>query len=145
MARGFIRTFQLEAFTPTERVCRTEVVSVMFPATDGQVGVWSGHAPMVARIGLGQLLIETDDREKHTFFIEGGFAHVRENRMTLLTEECIAAEDIDAEEVWEELQQAKRLPTGTDEEFEARDQAIERAREKFAIAQKMNRYKKKHA
>jgi F0F1-type ATP synthase epsilon subunit len=45
----------------------------------------TGMAPLLGRLGKGQLRIDTEDG-RTTMTLEGGFAHVRGGALTLLTE-----------------------------------------------------------
>jgi len=135
MVSGYRKPFSLEVLTPDGCACRMDAISVIFPSTDGQVGVLGGRAPLVAMIGVGRLRAESTEGVSLEFFISGGFAHVRENLMTVLAEECLPTEQIDAEQAWDELQRAKRTPARTAEERAAHRQLVEAARIKLKIAQ----------
>jgi len=114
-------------------------VSAVFPSLDGMVGVLAGRSPLVAALGTGQLRTEGPDGRESSFFVSGGFTHIRENRVTVLADQCIPAEDLDPEKAWTELQDAASLPNRTDEERKTRDEALEVARAKFSTAQKHRR------
>ena len=139
MESPFGKSFSLEVLTPTSCTCRMDVVSVVFPAVDGQVGVMTGRAPLVAVVGCGRLIVEPVSGKGREFFVAGGFAHVHENAMAVLAEECIPLEDMDAEAIWEELEQARHMPVETDEHWTQRDKAIDVARLKFSLAQRQRR------
>lgn len=133
------KSFCLEVLTPYGAACRGEVVSVVFPASDGKVGVLPGRGPLVAVIGAGELAVETAEGGQESYYISGGFAHVRDNAMTVLAEECVATDQLDAEQAWDQLEQARRLPAETDQQYALRNQAIDEARTKFSLAQKHRR------
>jgi len=132
------RPFNLEVFTAEGCACKTDALCVVFPASDGQVGVLGGRAAMAAVIGSGELRIRTQ-QEELSYFVYGGFAQVRENLMTILTEECTSPAELDREVVWEEIQQAKKLPIDTDEAVEFREKALSAARSKFKLAQRQHK------
>ena len=139
MVLGTHKTFRVEVLTPLGRIVRTDASSAVFPATDGEIGVLPSRAPLIAMLGAGRLLLETPDGESEVFHVSGGFVHVRENVMTVLAEECHSLPDIDPEEAWEHLQDARKLPARSDEEFAARQEAIAIARTRFGLVQKMRR------
>ena len=78
-------TFQCSVITPSGPAFEGEATYVSFPAWDGQYGVMTGMAPLLGRLGKGQLRIDTEDG-RTTMTLEGGFAHVRGGALTLLTE-----------------------------------------------------------
>ena len=98
---------------------------------------------MIAMIGAGTLVAVSTEGEKEVFYISGGFAHVRENEVTILAEECIRQADIDPEQAWEQLQEARMMPTTNDEELAAREQAVLAANAKFTLAQKLRKQSQK--
>ena len=62
--------------------------SVVAPAFDGQVGILTGHAPMVTLLGKGELRL--GDAGK-TFQVEGGFLQVVDDVVRVVTEHASAA------------------------------------------------------
>ena len=56
--------------------------SVVAPAFDGELGILTGHAPMMTLLGRGELRFGTGDR----FRVEGGFLQVVDNQVRVVTE-----------------------------------------------------------
>ena len=129
------KPFRCEILTPAGRRCACEAVSVVFPAMDGQYGVMGGRTPLVTMLGAGMLSVEPVSGESLEFFMTGGFATVRENTLIILADECETVSEIDREEAWEAIAQARAMPGETDEEFELRREALDLARKRFAIVQ----------
>lgn len=61
--------------------------SVVAPAYDGEVGILTGHAPMMALLGKGVLRLGDGKR----FNVEGGFLQVVDNAVRVVTERASAA------------------------------------------------------
>lgn len=129
------RTFSCEILTPGGPVCSVWAAGMTLPASDGQFGILPGRAPLAAEVGSGLLVIEQADGKRLEFYVRGGFARMAGDVATVLAEQCVSLADLDPEAVWEELQDARRLPAQTEAEFEARDRAVDLAREKFRILQ----------
>ena len=129
------KPFRCEILTPVGRRCACDAVSVVFPAMDGQYGVMGGRTPLVTMLGAGVLTVEPVNGDLQEFFMAGGFATVRENTLIILADECDAASEIDREEAWEAIAQARAMPGETDEEFELRYEALDLARKRFALVQ----------
>ena len=64
--------------------------SVVAPAYDGEVGILTGHAPMMTLLGKGTLRVGGGG-EGRQFTIEGGFLQVVENQVRVVTERAGAA------------------------------------------------------
>jgi len=56
--------------------------SIVAPAFDGDVGILSGHAPMMTLLGKGQLRLGTGA----SFRIDGGFLQVVDDQVRVVTE-----------------------------------------------------------
>ena len=63
--------------------------AVVAPAFDGQLGILSGHAPMMTLLGKGELRLG-DGASAKRFNVEGGFLQVVENRVRVVTERATA-------------------------------------------------------
>lgn len=60
------------------------------PAFDGQVGILTGHAPMMTLLGKGELRIGSG-ADARRFTVEGGFLQVVDNQVRVVTERATAA------------------------------------------------------
>jgi len=136
------RPFQCEILTPLGSRCACEAVSVVFPALDGQYGVMGGRTPLVTMLGVGVVSVERTKDESLEFFLSGGFATVRDNKLTILADECEAVSDIDREEAWDAIVAARAMSDETEEEFELRNEALDIARKRFALVQKKGQGKR---
>lgn len=91
--------------TPAETAVETEASSITLPLFDGNKGVMSDHAPMIGRLGNGELsLLGTEGPSR--FYIEGGFVQVLDNTVSILTNRVIEVSDLDAESLQQELKDA---------------------------------------
>jgi len=121
--------------TPDGPLCAKETVSVVLPTSDGQMGILGGRAAVVARVGAGPLTLYKADESEHCFFIAGGFAQMRDDRLTILAEECLPIAKLNREAAWREIQEARRRPARTQEEYADRAEAVHVARVKFRLSQ----------
>jgi F-type H+-transporting ATPase subunit epsilon len=78
-----------ELVTPERLVLSEDVHMVVVPGTEGDFGVMAGHAPVMSTIRDGELAIyRTAGAEPERIAIEGGFAEVGENGLTVLAEKA---------------------------------------------------------
>ena len=122
------KTFHCTAVTPEGKVLDTEAVSAVFPAYDGQKGVLPNHAPLLTKVGIGVLAVTTAAGEREEIYVDGGFAQIADNKLTVLTERAKPVEELDAEEVEVLWTEARSLTGVSDEAVETRDRAWQRAR-----------------
>lgn len=64
--------------------------ALVAPAFDGEVGILTGHAPMMTLLGKGTLRVGTGGGERR-FAVEGGFLQVVENQVRVVTDRATAA------------------------------------------------------
>jgi F-type H+-transporting ATPase subunit epsilon len=127
-------TFQCSVITPEREVLDTTATFVAFPAHDGEVGILHDRAPLLYKMGIGILRVETPETE-HKFFVDGGFAQMVDNRLTLLTEQAKRAEEIDRAAAQRALAEAKATPMVTDAEFVAHQKAVKRAETQLKLVE----------
>jgi F-type H+-transporting ATPase subunit epsilon len=131
-----------EIHTPDGPALEGEYISIVVPAQDGYMGIKRNRAPVTAVVGTGQMtLTPAEGLEAEPYFIAGGFLQVRDNHMKILAEECVPLSKLDAEEAWDQLQAAYKLPMETPEQEDVRNEAIENGRTKFSLAQKARKEK----
>jgi len=75
---------KVSVISPEASLYEGEATSVVVPAFDGEVGILTGHAPMMTLLGKGELRIDGGGGKKFT--IEGGFLQVLGNHVRVVTE-----------------------------------------------------------
>ena len=120
--------------TPAETAVETEVNSISLPLFDGDKGVMVDHAPMIGRLGSGELRLQGSEGASR-FYIEGGFVQVLDNTVSILTNRVIGVEDLDSNTIQQELSDALAMPGKNDEELDVRERAVDAARAQLRVAQ----------
>jgi F-type H+-transporting ATPase subunit epsilon len=76
-----------ELVTPEKLIRSEDVHMVVVPGTDGDFGVLEGHAPFMSTVRDGTLSIYiTANGQPETIAIQGGFAEVNAQGLTVLAE-----------------------------------------------------------
>jgi F-type H+-transporting ATPase subunit epsilon len=76
-----------ELVTPAKLVRSDDVYMVVVPGSEGEFGVLEGHAPFMSTIRDGALKVyKTENGTPEEILIEGGFAEVGANGLTVLAE-----------------------------------------------------------
>jgi F-type H+-transporting ATPase subunit epsilon len=117
--------------TPERALVDATADFVALPMYDGELGVLPGRAPLIGRLGYGELRIR-HGQETRRFFVDGGFAQVRANTVTVLTARALKAEEINTAAAEQALHETQ--PAVTPEAQEARYKAQERARAQLRVA-----------
>jgi F-type H+-transporting ATPase subunit epsilon len=108
---------------------------VALPLYDGEIGIATGHTPLIGRLGYGEMRLRTGDKVTR-YYVDGGFAHVVENVVSVLTSRTIRADDIDTAVAQVQLQDALQHPAKTPESMEIRDRQVLQARGQLRVARR---------
>lgn len=113
--------------TPERTEVDCEADSVTLPMFDGSLGVLPGRAPMIGRLGFGTLELKTAAGPQQ-FFVDGGFAQVENNVVSLLTARSISVDLLDVGEAEKALKEAQEMPSNSPEQIQLKETAVRRAR-----------------
>ena len=114
----------LELVTPQRRVLSVEVVEVRIPGVLGELGVLPGHTPLLTALGTGPLAY-TQAGVEHRLAVQGGFAEVLPDRVTVLARVAELPAEIDLEAASKQLTEAEaRLPKAAAEEIDELSDAV---------------------
>ena len=119
-------TFRCSVIIPERVVLECAATFAAFPAHDGEMGVLVKRAPLVCKLGIGPLRIQSLD-QTYVLFVDGGFAQVVGDRLTILTEQAKKAEELDAAAVNQAMVEARAMKTPTPDAVAARAGAMKRA------------------
>jgi F-type H+-transporting ATPase subunit epsilon len=88
-------TLKLEIVTPEEIIHSEEVDMVTLPGSEGELGVYPKHVPLLTTLKPGELRVVKDGRERFLAVGEG-FVEIKGDAVSVLTDMAIGAEKIDA-------------------------------------------------
>ncbi len=131
-------TFSLVA--PERELFHGEVDQVVVPGAEGEFGVLPGHAPVLSLVKPGVLRV-IDGATTRRIFVNGGFADVTPDGLTVLAEEALdlADADIDTAQLDQDIRDATEdaRDAGSDVARAAAQAKIARAEAlKAALAQR---------
>ena len=121
----------LEIVTPEQRVLSVQCDEVRLPGVEGGFGVRPGHTPLVAALAAGELTIVSGGAERR-FAVGEGFAEVSDDRVRVLVEEALRAEDLDPSATASDLATKQKALAAMKQEDPS--YALERARVERAAA-----------
>jgi F-type H+-transporting ATPase subunit epsilon len=127
----------LEIVTPEGLLLRDEVEEVIAPGEQGYFGVRPGHTPLMATLGIGELLYRRDGAW-HRLTCFSGWCEVLPDRVNVLADIGERAADIDVDRAEQALQRAAdRMKAIRDEAgYEDAHLAYVRAVTRLAVARK---------
>ena len=92
--------------SPEREVFHGLVDHVVVPGPEGEFGVSPNHAPVMSVIKPGALRVINDGTERR-IFVNGGFADVTPEGLTVLAEEAIDLADVDSAQLEQQLKNAQ--------------------------------------
>lgn len=94
MAETLPTKLHLTIVTRDRKLIDVEVDEVVLPAVNGQMGVLPGHTPLLAMLGIGELMYRVGSAQRR-LVLTWGFAEVLPDRVIVLAEGATPAEEID--------------------------------------------------
>jgi len=126
--------FQTVIVTPEQQVLDTQTTQVVVPAHDGLLGILTGRAPLLVKLGLGALTVDLAEGKRRTYFVDGGVAQMKDNVLTIATTEATVVEELDAVAAQAELARVTAERASANVPAEMRERSIRRAKTKIALA-----------
>jgi len=96
------KSIQFELVSPERKLVDAPMNHVVIPGTEGYLGVGQGHASYVVSLGHGTVSLyekSLQDKNPKKIFIAGGFADISAERCTVLAEQAVSLEDLDAKDL----------------------------------------------
>ncbi len=85
----------LEVVTPQKAIVSEEAEIVVAPGSEGEFGALKGHTTFLTSLKTGTLRYKDATGTERFLFINGGFAEVLPDKVTILAESAERREDID--------------------------------------------------
>jgi len=102
-------TLKLEIVTPEGQIFCDDVKDVTLPGSEGEFGVYPGHASLVSLLQAGVIDIELSDGKHEIVAINWGHAKVDENSVTVLADGAVAIGGSSEGAIASSLDKAKKL------------------------------------
>ena len=125
---------QVCIMTPDRIFWNQQAEEIILPTNTGQMGVLKNHAPLMTALDIGVMLIRTK-MEWTSVALLGGFALIKQNKVTVLVNQAETHNTIDAEQAEKTYQEAQRQWTeasGAKEKVEA-NFVLKRARARLQL------------
>lgn len=112
-------TIKLEIVTPDARTYSEQVDMVTLPGSEGEMGIYPNHVPLLTQIVAGEVIVRKDGRD-YSLAVGEGFVEITGDRVAIMTDMAIRAENIDETKAEEARRRAEsRLAEQIDDEESA--------------------------
>ncbi|MCW5724304.1 MAG: F0F1 ATP synthase subunit epsilon [Maricaulaceae bacterium] len=118
---------KFDLVSPERRLFAGAVDMVVVPGEEGDFGVLPGHAPVMSAIRPGAIAVHDGGKVERTF-INGGFAEVAPEGLTILAEDAVPLASVDRAQLGKDIAAAKEdlADAKTDEGKAAAQAALSR-------------------
>jgi F-type H+-transporting ATPase subunit epsilon len=132
-------TLTVRVISPDKTVWDAPAEEVVLPSTTGQLGILSGHAPMLTALDTGVMRVRgSKNQDWQAIALLGGFAEVEENEVTILVNGAERGDKINLEEARAAFNEAQtrlnQVVAGDRQAQIQATQAFKRARARFQAA-----------
>lgn len=136
MARfGETMAFQCTVATPEGLSYDGTITGAIVPAHDGQVGILTDRAPILLKLGAGELRLHVAGGGADVvYFVAGGVAQMKDNALTILSDEAKPTSELDVEAARKDLADAANAGGLTGSEATLREKKLRRARAVLLVA-----------
>ncbi|HHW7567823.1 TPA: F0F1 ATP synthase subunit epsilon [Mannheimia haemolytica] len=91
--------FELTVVSAERKIFEGTVTSVRVSGTDGELGVYAGHAPLLTAIKPGMVKFTLSDGKEEFIYVSGGFLEVQPTVVTVLADTAIRGEELDEQRI----------------------------------------------
>ncbi|HUF59342.1 MAG TPA: F0F1 ATP synthase subunit epsilon [Actinomycetota bacterium] len=110
---------EVHVVTPEREVWAGQATEVVAHGVDGDVGILTGHAPLLVQLAIGPLQVQEEDGTWLKAVVDGGFLHVSSEegttRVDVLATNAQLEGEIDVDAVQRRLEQLRSGPADDDE------------------------------
>jgi len=87
-------TLKLEIVTPEAKIYSEDVDMVTLPGVEGEMGIYPQHVPLLTQVSAGEVVVRKGGQD-YFLAIGEGFVEITGERVAILTDMAIRAENID--------------------------------------------------
>ena len=122
------RKFEFELVSPERLLLSEPVDMAVIPGSEGDFGVLAGHSLLISTLRPGVIEVWQGETVTNRLFVVGGFAEVTDERCTVLADEAIPVDEINAAAAQAAFEQARDALAASDTDETRRLFAIAEAR-----------------
>ena len=102
-------SFNVSVVTQVKKILEQEAGYLRLRTSEGDIGILPNHAPFVAELSMGEMEIESPNKDRRNiYFLSGGFLEISNNQVTIIADEILPIEEIDIENEQTQVEELKK-------------------------------------
>ena len=90
--------------SPEASIVSSEVEMVLIPGIDGDAGILPNHSPFMTTLRQGIVEVTFEEGNVKRYLVEGGFADITQDKMTILAENSLNLSESDSNTLKNEIE-----------------------------------------
>lgn len=123
----------LEIVTPEKTTFKDTIAELAINTADGEIDILPGHVNLFTKVMPGEVMIRYGDNKQLFMAITGGFLEINNNKLTLLADYAVRAEEIEVEKAVEAQRRAEAALKKAESDVDSRDYATAQGELRKAI------------
>ena len=125
-------TIHVDIVSAEGEIFSGEATMVFVPGSQGELGIAPRHAPLLTTLKAGEVRVQAEGQEEHSFYVGGGALEVQPHLVTVLADTAARARDLDEAAAQEAKQRAEEAMRSRSDKMDIAEAQAELAR---AVAQ----------
>ena len=88
-------TIHVDIVSAEGQIFSGEANRVFVPGSQGELGIYPRHAPLLTTLKPGDVRVHVDGQEEQVFYVGGGALEVQPHQVTVLADTAARARDLD--------------------------------------------------
>jgi F-type H+-transporting ATPase subunit epsilon len=102
-------TFQCRVVSAREELYSGEISMLIATGSEGEIGVLSGHTPLITLLKPGPMRVQTADGAEEVIYVSGGVLEVQPKMVTVLADTAMRAHNLDESKIVEARRKAEQM------------------------------------
>ncbi|MDT7526627.1 MULTISPECIES: F0F1 ATP synthase subunit epsilon [Idiomarinaceae] len=126
------KTVQLDVVSAEERLFSGAVETLQVTGSEGELGIYPGHAPLLTTIKPGMVRVVKEGGEEEIIYVAGGVLEVQPHNVSVLADSAVRGEELDEQQALDAKKRAEEAIADSASDLSYAEAAAELAR---ALAQ----------
>jgi|SRR5690606_25708816 len=122
------KTVQLDVVSAEEKLFSGSVQTVQVTGSEGELGIYPGHAPLLTKLKPGMVRMVMADGGEDIIYVAGGVLEVQPNNVTVLADTAVRGDELDEQQAVAAKQRAEQAISDSNSDLSYAEAAAELAR-----------------